>query len=221
MAQARGIRIHQYLDDWLLRAPCQETCRRHTQTLLDLCHDLGWVVNLSKSELTPQQVFNFDDYRFDLSRSGQTHSGEVVSSVRENRPCFLTGDLFCQAVHVPDMAFDSHRKTSGFGMASYETHSMALKETLACPGSPGEVHSSAKISPFSPQVVVGPSVLKGQPVHLLRHTLQLFTDASNEGWGAHLGEYTAKGLWSKPEGVLHINFLELKVVLLALKQIRE
>ena len=26
MAQARGIRIHQYLDDWLLRAPCPETC---------------------------------------------------------------------------------------------------------------------------------------------------------------------------------------------------
>ena len=27
MAQARGIRIHQYLDDWLVRAPGQETCR--------------------------------------------------------------------------------------------------------------------------------------------------------------------------------------------------
>ena len=42
MAQARGIRIHQYLDDWLLRAPCQVTCLLHTQTLLDLCHSLGW-----------------------------------------------------------------------------------------------------------------------------------------------------------------------------------
>ena len=26
MAQAKGIRIHQYIDDWLLRAPCLETC---------------------------------------------------------------------------------------------------------------------------------------------------------------------------------------------------
>ena len=48
-------------------------------------------------------------------------------------------------------------------------------------------------------------VLKGQPLHPLRHALQLFTDASNEGWGAHLGDCTAKGLWSKPEGDLHIN----------------
>ena len=34
IAQARGIRIHQYLDDWLLRALCQETCLQHTQALL-------------------------------------------------------------------------------------------------------------------------------------------------------------------------------------------
>ena len=66
MAQVRGIRIHQYLDDWLVRVPCQEICRLHTQTLLALCHELGWVVNMGKSELTPQQVFNFVRYRFDL-----------------------------------------------------------------------------------------------------------------------------------------------------------
>ena len=73
IAQVRGIRIHQYLDDWLLRAPSPETCLQHTQTLLALCHELGWVVNMKKSELTPpptpnppKQVFNFIGYRFDL-----------------------------------------------------------------------------------------------------------------------------------------------------------
>ena len=66
MAGARGIRIHQYLDDWLLRAPDPETCQQNTQTLLDLCRELGWVVNMKKSELVPQQIFNFVGYRFDL-----------------------------------------------------------------------------------------------------------------------------------------------------------
>ena len=69
IAQARGIQIHQYLDDWLVRAPCQETCLLHTQTLLTLCGELGWVINMRKSELTPQQVFNFVGYRFDLLTS--------------------------------------------------------------------------------------------------------------------------------------------------------
>ena len=66
MPQTRGIRIHQYLDDWLLRAPSQETCLQHTQTLLALCRELGWVVNM-KSELTPQQVFV--GYWFDMLTS--------------------------------------------------------------------------------------------------------------------------------------------------------
>ena len=68
MAQSRGIRFHQYLDDWLVRAPCRETCKRHTQTVLDLCRRLGWIVNMTKSELCPQQVFNFVGYHFDLSQ---------------------------------------------------------------------------------------------------------------------------------------------------------
>ena len=30
------------------------------------------------------------------------------------------------------------------------------------------------------------NVLQGQPLHPLKHALQMFTDASKEGWGAHL-----------------------------------
>ena len=59
MAIRKGIRIHQYLDDWLVRARSLETCLQHTQILIKMCQDLGWLVNLEKSELEPKQVFNF------------------------------------------------------------------------------------------------------------------------------------------------------------------
>ena len=36
MALQRGIRIHQYLDDWLVRATSHQTCLQHTQTLTAL-----------------------------------------------------------------------------------------------------------------------------------------------------------------------------------------
>ena len=65
------------------------------------------------------------------------------------------------------------------------------------------------------------NVLTGQPLHPLKHALQLFTDASNEGWGAHLNERTARGTWSLPESKLHINYLELKAVFLALKEFQD
>ena len=65
------------------------------------------------------------------------------------------------------------------------------------------------------------NVLTGQPLHPLQHALQIFTDASKEGWGAHLNEYIARGTWSLPESKLHINYLELKAVFLALKEFQK
>ena len=37
----KGKRIHQYLDDWLVRARSHQTCLQHTQTLVALCQELG------------------------------------------------------------------------------------------------------------------------------------------------------------------------------------
>ena len=70
MSSHQGIRTHQYLDDWLVRAKSHQVCLQHTQILVKLCQRLGWLVNLEKSELEPKQVFDFVGYRFDL-RSGR------------------------------------------------------------------------------------------------------------------------------------------------------
>ena len=78
MALQRGIRTHQYLDDWLVRATSHQTCLQHTQTLVALCRELGWLVNEEKSELEPKQVFNFIGYQFDL-REGKA-GGKQCSS---------------------------------------------------------------------------------------------------------------------------------------------
>ena len=66
LAMKKGIRIHQYLDDWLVRARSHQTCLQHTQTLVALCHELGWLVNKEKSELESKQNFNFVGYQYDL-----------------------------------------------------------------------------------------------------------------------------------------------------------
>ena len=51
--------------------------------------------------------------------------------------------------------------------------------------------------------------------------LTLSTDASNEGWGAHLDQSATKDLWSDRVKRLHINVLELKVVSLALRSFKD
>ena len=52
--------------------------------------------------------------------------------------------------------------------------------------------------------------MKDADLHPKDHSIQLFTDASNEGWGAHLEQTSTKGLWSGREKRLHINVLELE-----------
>ena len=69
IAAHKGIRIHQYLDDWLVRAKSHWVCLQHTQDLVNICQELGWMVNLEKSELEPKQIFDFVGYQFDLKDS--------------------------------------------------------------------------------------------------------------------------------------------------------
>ena len=65
------------------------------------------------------------------------------------------------------------------------------------------------------------NVMKGADLHPRDHSIQLFTDASNEGWGAHLEQTSTKGLWSDRGKKLHINVLELKAVSLALQSFKD
>ena len=41
---------------------------------------------------------------------------------------------------------------------------------------------------------------------------QLFTDASNIGWGAHWNTLTVYGVWTTNKKTLHINVLELEAI---------
>ena len=66
IALSQGVRIHQYLDDWLVRAKDPDSCARDVQKLVNLVGKLGWIVNLKNSELNPTQDLEFLGYRFNL-----------------------------------------------------------------------------------------------------------------------------------------------------------
>ena len=65
------------------------------------------------------------------------------------------------------------------------------------------------------------TMLQRQALHPLKHVLQIFKDASKEGWGAHLGEHTPRGTWSHPGTKLYINYLALNAVFLARKEFQD
>ena len=64
-------------------------------------------------------------------------------------------------------------------------------------------------------------VMIGADLHPKDHSIQIFTDTSNEDWGTHLNQCSTKGLWTEGEKRLHISVLELKAVSLALRSFKD
>ena len=147
MAIHKGIRIHQYLDDWLVRATSPQTCLKHTQTLVKMCPDLGWLVNLEKSELEPKQVFDFVGYRFDL-RSGRVRP-------TPDRWESLQGKIQ-ELLVLPTCPVRQFMSLIGLLTATekqvylgrlHETNSVAPQKQLESTGIVRKVHSGSKITP--------------------------------------------------------------------------
>ena len=223
MAIQKGIRIHQYLDDWLVRAISHWECLQHTQVLVRMRQDLGWMVNTEKSELDPKQIFNFVGYQFDL-QSGrvrptpdrwQNLQGKILEllalrtcSVREFMSLIGLLTATEKQIHLGRL----HMRPIQWHLKSNWRTPESLEKRIPLPRS---------LHPHLQWWLKESNVLTGQPLHPIQHALQVFTDTSKEGWGAHLDEFTARGTWSLPESKLHINYLELKAVFLALREFQD
>ena len=154
MALQRGIRIHQYLDDWLVIASSHETCLQHTQTLVVLCQDVGWLVNKEKSELVQKQVFNFVGYQFDLKEGKVRPTPDCWQALTDQIQSILSG-MPGPTVHVPHRSSHSNRKASPPRVTSHEAHTVALEKQLEGPRITREGDPSPQVAPPPPKVVAG------------------------------------------------------------------
>ena len=196
MALSRGLRIHQYLDDWLIRSQSQEEAQVNTQAVVDLTQSLGWIINQEKSELKPTQVFSFVGYEYHLDSA-------LVKPTQETARCLMS--LIGLLASMEKMVPEGRLHMRPFQFQSLD-NLLPWTEAIAA-------HLDWWQNPSN--------VMKGADLHPKDHSIQLFTDASNEGWGAHLDQNSTKGLWSDREKRLHINVLELKAVSLALQDFKD
>ena len=223
MALSRGLRIHQYLDDWLIRSQSQEEAQVDTQAVVDLTQSLGWIINQEKSELKPTQVFSFVGYEYHLDSAlvRTTHERwlklqDLILRLKSKR--VLTARCLMSLIGL----LASTEKMVPEGRLHMRPFQFHLKEHWRYP------QSLDNLLPWTEAIVAhldwwqNPSnVMKGSDLHPKDHSIQLFTDASNEGWGAHLDQKSTKSLWSDREKRLHINVLELKAVSLALRDFKD
>ena len=150
---------------------------------------------------------------------GQTNRRTLAGLDTQDQINIVGSALPGPTIHVPHRSTHSNRKASPLRATNMRPIQWHLKNNWRVPESLEKVISVPKsLNPHLRWWLEESNVLLGQPLHPLKHALQIFTDASKEGWGAHLDEHTARGQWSLPESKLHINHLELKAVFLALKE---
>ena len=81
--------MRRYLDDWLVQSSSRESLLRNLRVVLDLCHELGIVVNPAKSHLVPSQVVQYLGVVVDSQSFRASPSPEHVAKLRSTANAFL------------------------------------------------------------------------------------------------------------------------------------
>ena len=194
MAINKGIRIHQYLDDWLVRARSHQHCLQHTQDLVEICQKLGWLVNVEKSELEPKQIFDFVDYQFDLKASRVWLTPDQWQNLQD-KILEIPSQPTCPVRQFMSLIglLTATEKQVHLGRLHMRPIQWHLKNNWRIPESLEKVIPIPRSPhPHLQLWLQEDNVLTGQPLHPIKHALQVFTHASKEGWGAHVNEHTAR-----------------------------
>ena len=155
-------------------------------------------------------------------RSGPTDTGQVAKPTGKDTRTHLPTGLFSTGTMSLIGLLTATEKQVHLGRLHMRPIQWHLKRNWRIPESLHKrIPLPRSLHPHLQWWLQEDNVLTGQPLHPLQHALQIFTDASKEGWGAHLNEHIARGSWSLPESKLHINYLELKAVFLALKEFQK
>ena len=153
-----------------------------------------------------------------VDRLGLNHSGPLVNSETEGAVHQEPEFLHRQAAHVSYRPSDGDRETSLVRSPSHEAHSVAPKTPLAHSGGPREGDSGSHVTPSSFRLVAG---------RKKRASGSIFASASARSTslyrrfkrrlGRSLRRIHCKRHLVRAGKKLHVNFLELKAVSLALK----
>ena len=173
-----------------------------------------------KSELEPKQVFNFVGYQFDLKKGRVRPTPERWQALQTKILDIMSSPV-CPVWKLMSLIglLTATEKQVHLGRLHMRPIQWHLKNNWRVPETMEKTIPIPKsLHPHLEWWLEESSVITGQPLHPLKHALQIFTGASKEGWGAHLNEHIARGNWSLPESKVHINYLDLKAVFLALKE---
>ncbi len=220
----QGMRILNYLDDWLILAQSQDQLCEHRDMVLSHLSQLGLQVNWEKSKLSPVQRISFLGMELDsvsqTARLTQERAQSVLNCLNtfKNRTVAplkqfqrLLGHMAAAAAVTPlgllHMRPLQHWLHGRVPRWAWQSGTLRVQVTPAC---------RQTFTPWSDL-----SFLRaGVPLEQVSRHAVVYKDASAKGWGATFNGHAVSGVWTGPQLHWHINCLELLAVHLALNRLK-
>ena len=208
-----GIRMLRYLDDWLILAESRTACLQARDRLLQVCEELGLQVNFRKSSLIPSQDMTYlgmqiQSVRF-IAKPTETRVENLLKIIEEflsspGPPAALWRRLLG---HLSSLTL----LVKG-GMLRMRSLQIRLRsrwdfrdELLRIPWDP---LCQEDLLWWSWAIQKREGVDLSLPVP----DLSFYSDASDVGWGAIVGENQVSGVWTPSQRELSINLREMMAV---------
>jgi len=216
--KTRGVNMFQYLDDWYILGLTVERTELSRDLALQWTRDLGFLINIEKSDLFPKTLTSFIGSLLSLldqrAIPSQARMDNVIRLANKflNTPSLPAREWRGLLGHLASL-FD----LVPFGRARARPIQLNLRAHWS-----QTRDSDDKLVPVLPKIkwylrwwADRDNLSAGVPFLPPSPTATIVTDASMEGWGGHFGESVVSGVW---DTVQHINVLELRAVWLTLEE---
>ena len=208
-----GIRMLRYLDDWLILAESRTACLQARDRFLPVCKELRLQVNFKKSSLIPSQDMTYlgmqiQSVRF-VAKPTETRVENLLRIIEEflSSPG-LPAALWCRLLgHLSSLTL----LVKG-GMLRMRSLQIRLRsrwdfrdELLRIPWDP---LCQEDLLWWSWAI----QIREGVDLSLPMLGLSFYSDASDVGWGAIVGEHQMSGVWTPSQRELSINIRKMMAV---------
>ena len=213
------IKVHAYLDDWILRLFHPSLGDRTAFIVVDLLRMLGWVINFPKSTLVPRIHFEFIGLEWDLLNGIiKPRQAKIIrlkkdvkiaqpgKLIRAKKLASLVGVIKWMAPYVP------------LGYMHLKKLQWKIREQWSQKrdGWRAQVRVTRSMQDLLKWWTRQTNSLQGVPLKVPTPSKEIFTDASCHGYGAIMDNETMSGTWTRRYKAKHINALELEAVRRAL-----
>jgi hypothetical protein len=207
----KGHECFPYIDDSFIIADTYDKCQDTIDQLVQSFIALGFTVNAEKSVLVPQQKIVFLGFWLDSEEMSVRPTVEKVEKFERASGELLDKDS-PTIREVAGLVGLMTAYAAGVDYGGAHIKGLEIEKNAALAESRGSYDAPTKVGYMGLQDIAWwrrtlPSASK--KIKLGGPDLEIFSDASDLGWGAHRGKFTAGGRWIGKELDCHTNIQEL------------